>query len=127
MQIKEINDYILIEHNASINEVIEKMNDSIHKILFVVDRNKLVGTITDGDIRRCIYDKKNNISELKASEIMNTNPKYILISLTPCYWRINKEILLFYKNGFGIKTIIFIRKDSTKFTRCHIIQRTMWS
>jgi len=79
MQIKEINDYTLVEHSASINEVIEKMNNSSYKILFVVDTNKLVGTITDGDIRRCIYDKKNNISELKASEIMNTNPKYILI------------------------------------------------
>lgn len=78
MQIKEINDYTLVEHSASINEVIEKMNNSSYKILFVVDTNKLVGTITDGDIRRCIYDKKNNISELNASEIMNTNPKYIL-------------------------------------------------
>ena len=47
--------------------------------------------------------------------------------LTPSYWRINKEILLFHKNGFGIKKIIIIRKDSTKFTRCHIIQRTVWS
>ncbi len=79
MQIKEINNYTLIEHNASINEVIEKMNNSTYKILFVVKTNKLVGTITDGDIRRRIYDKKNNISKLKASEIMNTNPKYILI------------------------------------------------
>jgi len=79
MQIKEINDYTLVEHSASINEVIEKMNNSSYKILFVVDTNKLIGTITDGDIRRCIYDKKNNISEIKASEIMNINPKYILI------------------------------------------------
>ncbi len=47
--------------------------------------------------------------------------------LTPCYWRINKEILLFHKNGFGIKKIIIIRKGSTKFIRCHIIQRTVWS
>ena len=47
--------------------------------------------------------------------------------LTPSYWRINKEILLFHKNGFGIKKIIIIRKGSTKFTRCHIIQRTVWS
>ncbi len=47
--------------------------------------------------------------------------------LTPSYWRINKEILLFHKNGFGIKKIIIIRKVSTKFIRCHIIQRTMWS
>ncbi|RAO99019.1 hypothetical protein PW5551_06615, partial [Petrotoga sp. 9PW.55.5.1] len=46
--------------------------------------------------------------------------------LTPSYWRINKEILLFHKNGFGIKKIIIIRKGSTKFTRCHIIQRTVW-
>jgi len=42
----------------------------------VVDNNKLVGVITDGDIRRML-EKSDSISTIKASDIMNKTPKQI--------------------------------------------------
>lgn len=42
----------------------------------VVDGTKLVGVITDGDIRRML-EKNDSISSIKASDIMNTTPKQI--------------------------------------------------
>ena len=51
---------------------LEKLKD---KILIVVDnKRKLIGTITDGDLRRYIIKKKKN---RKISEMMNKKPKYI--------------------------------------------------
>jgi arabinose-5-phosphate isomerase len=42
----------------------------------VVDGTKLVGVITDGDIRRML-EKNDSINAIKASDIMNTTPKQI--------------------------------------------------
>ncbi|HRC32835.1 MAG TPA: CBS domain-containing protein, partial [Bacteroidia bacterium] len=38
---------------------------------------KLAGVITDGDLRRMLQ-KQNNFLEMKASDIMNANPKTIV-------------------------------------------------
>ncbi len=40
----------------------------------VIDKNKLVGIITDGDLRRMI-ERNENIYELKAKDIMSKNPR----------------------------------------------------
>ena len=42
----------------------------------VLEDNKLVGVITDGDLRRML-EKGNNIDQLLAKDIMNKNPKTI--------------------------------------------------
>jgi len=42
----------------------------------VIDTNKLVGVITDGDLRRMLMDKKN-IDGVSAKDIMNKNPKRV--------------------------------------------------
>jgi len=42
----------------------------------VIDKSKLVGVITDGDLRRMLMDKKS-IEGLVAKDIMNKNPKRI--------------------------------------------------
>lgn len=42
----------------------------------VIDKNKLVGVITDGDLRRMLMDKKT-IDGVIAKDIMNKNPKRI--------------------------------------------------
>lgn len=51
MKIKEINDFTLISKEATIDQIIENLNKSTYKILFVSENNKVLGTITDGDIR----------------------------------------------------------------------------
>jgi len=46
---------LLIPQETTIKQAIQKLNETAEKILFVVDaQNKLLGTITDGDIRRGI-------------------------------------------------------------------------
>ena len=55
---KKIKD-LQVNKNENITKAIEKINLSKIKILFVVDEiNRLVGSITDGDIRRTILKKK---------------------------------------------------------------------
>jgi len=73
----------LIKNNASIKDAMKKMNDigkgdkiiKNYQFLLLVDKtNKLIGTITDGDIRRSILRGESlNSSVIKAT---NMNPIY---------------------------------------------------
>ena len=65
----------ILKKTNSINEAIKNLSNSGLQICFVCDGKKLIGTVTDGDIRRAIIKKKN--LEEKISEIMNKN--YIFI------------------------------------------------
>jgi arabinose-5-phosphate isomerase len=62
-------------------------NDNMKKALYIIsnkrlgcaivmNKNKITGIITDGDLRRALQ-KNNNISELCAKDIMSPNPKMI--------------------------------------------------
>lgn len=68
---------ILIHQNESIREAIKKLDSTAKKILLVVEKQKLIGTITDGDIRRWIL--KNGDFEKEVFNIMNNDPKYVNI------------------------------------------------
>ena len=69
---KKINNIILNKNN-SIFDAVRKLNKSDFQVCLVLDEKlKLLGTITDGDIRRAIIKKidfKNNVSK-----IMNKKP-----------------------------------------------------
>ncbi len=63
----------LIDEKKNIKDAILNLNRSSLKIVCVIDKNKkLLGTITDGDVRRCIL-KKISTSSL-VTKIMNKNP-----------------------------------------------------
>ena len=48
---------LLINQKASIREALDILNNNEEKIVLVVDKNKkLIGTVTDGDIRRGILN-----------------------------------------------------------------------
>lgn len=67
---------LLINFNSSISLALEKLQSTGYKCLIVVnDKNKYLGTITDGDIRREIL-KNNNFSK-SISKIYNTNSHYL--------------------------------------------------
>ena len=51
-------------------EIIEKGNA---RTAFVCESKKLIGVISDGDIRRALIDN-NKFSQLKAIDLMNKNP-----------------------------------------------------
>lgn len=62
--------------NDSIKSVILEISSKRLGATAVVENNKLVGVITDGDLRRML-EKADSISTLKASDIMNKNPKHM--------------------------------------------------
>ncbi|MCQ2022248.1 nucleotidyltransferase family protein [Clostridium butyricum] len=65
-------DEILIEKTMVIKNVLKKLDITAKKILLVIDEEKLVGTVTDGDIRRWIL--KNGDLNSQVYNIMNKTP-----------------------------------------------------
>ncbi|CAI3629349.1 MULTISPECIES: nucleotidyltransferase family protein [Clostridium] len=64
---------LFIDKSISIKQVIKKIDETGKKILLVTTKEDiLLGTITDGDVRRWIL--KNGNLEKPASEIMNKDP-----------------------------------------------------
>lgn len=67
-----MNKDLLIDKSKKIEEAMNKLGKANPKILFVVDRNKLVGTLTDGDVRRYLL-AKGKIEDL-VCKACNANP-----------------------------------------------------
>ncbi|MBK7570582.1 MAG: KpsF/GutQ family sugar-phosphate isomerase [Bacteroidetes bacterium] len=63
-----------IDINEDIRKVIVEISSNRLGAAAVLDKNKLVGIITDGDIRRMLLDNKE-ISGITAKMIMNKKPK----------------------------------------------------
>ncbi|CAK6712080.1 Putative mannose-1-phosphate guanylyltransferase [Vibrio harveyi] len=58
-----------------INDIVSVLNNGGHGYVAIVDDKKLVGLVTDGDLRRCILE-----DDLKVDNIINFNPKTSLNS-----------------------------------------------
>lgn len=71
----EVKDF-LISENIKIIEAIQKLDVLGKKTLFLVREDRLVATLTDGDVRRWLL--KGGKLEEKVSEIANYQPKYVL-------------------------------------------------
>jgi arabinose-5-phosphate isomerase len=65
-----------VKPTTSIREAIIEISSGRLGATAVVDKNKLAGVITDGDIRRML-EKNQDISRIKASDIMIKTPKTI--------------------------------------------------
>lgn len=65
-----------VTENASIRDVIISISASKHGITVVTDEQRIVGVITDGDLRRMLM-KGDDISKTLAKDIMSANPKTI--------------------------------------------------
>lgn len=64
--------------SLSLIEAMQKIDFNSKGILFITtDKNRLVGSVTDGDIRRAII--RTGDLEMKVAEIMNPNPKVVAI------------------------------------------------
>ncbi|PRX54145.1 arabinose-5-phosphate isomerase [Flagellimonas meridianipacifica] len=62
--------------NSSVKEVIVEISEKMLGATAVINEDKVVGVITDGDIRRMLK-KYDNISTLTAKDIMTQNPKSV--------------------------------------------------
>ena len=57
-------------------KIIDEISSNMYGATAVIDSDKIVGIVTDGDIRR-IIEKKHNIDKVLASDLMNKNPKVL--------------------------------------------------
>jgi dTDP-glucose pyrophosphorylase len=71
------NKKLLVDINIKIIEALRRLDETADKVLFVVDKDtKLLGALTDGDIRR--YILRGRSLEDNIAEVYNKNPKSIL-------------------------------------------------
>lgn len=65
-----------VHANTSIKDVIVEISEKMLGVTAVVENEKIIGIITDGDLRRMLI-RADDISQLKAEDIMSENPKRI--------------------------------------------------
>ena len=65
-----------VDISLSIKDAINEISSKMYGATAVLDKNIVVGIITDGDIRRVLNQNKNPMN-LKVNEIMVKNPKFV--------------------------------------------------
>lgn len=71
MEIKDL----VISKETSIKEAMRLMDKNARKIIYITEENKLVGSLSDGDVRR--YILKDESIECPVAKGMNPNPVFI--------------------------------------------------
>lgn len=65
-----------VEKDAGIRDIILEISSKRLGATAVIEKGKVIGIITDGDLRR-MMQKHNDVDGLKAADIMSANPKTI--------------------------------------------------
>ncbi|MGJ8551102.1 KpsF/GutQ family sugar-phosphate isomerase [Winogradskyella wichelsiae] len=65
-----------VNPEASVKEVIVEITEKMLGVTAVIEKDQIVGIITDGDLRRML-SKSDDFSGLKAKDIMSNNPRRI--------------------------------------------------
>lgn len=68
----------LVEPNASISEITRKINQNGYQTVFVHKSYKILGSISDGDIRLLLESRQDN--HINAATICNHRYKYVTTS-----------------------------------------------
>lgn len=67
---------LFIKTDATVKDALRKLDKTAEKTILVVDeKNKLIGTISDGDLRRGLL--KNNDLNQSIESVYNKNPKFV--------------------------------------------------
>ena len=74
--ISSVNQKPKVSPDMSIKKVIVEITEKMLGVTAVVENDKIIGIITDGDLRRMLT-KENDFSKLTAKDIMSVNPKQI--------------------------------------------------
>ncbi len=64
----------IVNYDSSFFDVINEISSNMYGATAVIDKKRIIGVITDGDIRRVI-EKKKDINVILASDFMNDSPK----------------------------------------------------
>jgi len=67
----------IISSQAAIKEVIQRISEGKLGLVVIIDNNKIIGIITDGDIRRTMESREKDFFNLKAEDLMSNLPKLI--------------------------------------------------
>ena len=79
LQVKDIvqlHERPMVRPDAPVKEVIVEISKKMLGVAAVVDKNMLIGVVTDGDIRRML-EKNDILTGLTAKDIMSKNPKLV--------------------------------------------------
>jgi len=74
--LSSVNQKPKVHAESSIKEVIIEISEKLLGVTAVIEDDKIIGVITDGDLRRML-SKTDNFSSLMAKDIMSENPKRI--------------------------------------------------
>jgi len=74
--ISSVNQKPKVSSSTSIKDIIIEITEKMLGVTAVVENNKIIGIITDGDLRRMLT-KVEDFSKLTAKDIMSLNPKRI--------------------------------------------------
>ena len=66
---------LIISNNLSIKDAIKKVELSGQRCVYIERKNKLIGSLTDGDLRKLII-KNTNLNQ-KITKFYNKNPKFL--------------------------------------------------
>ncbi len=67
----------IISPQATIKEVIQRISEGMLGLVVIIDNYKIIGIITDGDIRRTMESREKDFFNLKAEDLMSNHPKLI--------------------------------------------------
>jgi arabinose-5-phosphate isomerase len=67
----------IVNRDTDIKEIISTVSEKKLGLVIVQENNKIVGIITDGDIRRAMESMEEKFFTLKAKDLMSINPKTI--------------------------------------------------
>ena len=101
MRNKMLKKNILIHETQSVKDAFKKLDKTAEKVLLVVDNtNKLIGTISDGDIRRHLL--RGEKLENSIQDVYNKKPKYLIKG----DFSLDIVRQIFLKEGIGVIPII---------------------
>jgi len=100
LKLTELNKAI-IRNTSTISDVIKSLNKSGIKIVLVIKKNRLVGTVVDGDIRRGLL-KGISLND-KIYKILNKNPTTVDTS-------IKKKEVTYLMNEYKVQHIPVLKK-----------------
>ena len=102
-----------VNPSSSFVEVIDEISSKMYGATAVTKDNKIVGIITDGDIRRVI-EKRKNIEDIIASEFMSSNPKVLKSDILA-----NEALKIMRKNN--ISQVLVADKNNSLIGVVHIL------
>lgn len=68
----------IVTLNKKISDTIIEISKTKQGIAVAVDEDRIVGVVTDGDVRRAMQNRQDRFFDLTVNDIMSTSPKTIL-------------------------------------------------